>query len=411
MLVVGFSPKVIAADKVILISEVQTGTEESASQEFIEIYNNGPSEIDISGWSLYYKSATGTSWVKKATINTKALASGEFYVFSANMPGDISYSSTLSQTGGNIQIRDKSGAVKDTLGWGNANSALVQPASESAPGQSMYRIFDFENATMQNTDNNFDDFELAQSATPSKLPEQILPEQEQGPVIYPKIELSELFPNPQSPQSDAIDEFIELFNPTGQDVDISGWKLRDDSGAEYIIKNKIIQSGYRLAIKATESKITLNNTGDTIQLINPNGEVVDESANYGDAQEGLGWIKSSGLWQWAISATPDDSNSEIYVEQQTSPSQAVKNVKKAAKNSTKKPSSSKSKTSKVASSSNSKNNLTSPKEESSKSSNSNLWSWLLVAAGVGTIGYGIYEYRTEIQLHFKKLRSKFGSRS
>jgi hypothetical protein len=35
---------------------------------------------------------------------------------------------------------------------------------------------------------------------------------------------------------------------------------------------------------------------------------------------------------------------------------------------------------------------------------------LLVASGLGTIGYGIYEYRTEIQIRIQKLRAKFGAR-
>jgi hypothetical protein len=39
-----------------------------------------------------------------------------------------------------------------------------------------------------------------------------------------------------------------------------------------------------------------------------------------------------------------------------------------------------------------------------------LWTWLLVAAGVATISYGIYEYRTEIQIRIQKLRAKFGAR-
>jgi hypothetical protein len=276
----------------------------------------------------------------------------------------------------------------------------------------MYRIYDFENHTMQNSDNNFDDFELAQNSTMGKIPELVVPELDEEPIVYTQLELSELFPNPASPQSDTTDEFIEIYNPSGSDTDLSGWKLKDESGAEFIIKDKVIISGSRLAISTIESKITLNNTGDSVQLINPNGEVVDESANYGDANEGLAWIKIGGQWQWAVGATPNQSNSEIYSEPETSPSTAVKNVKKSSSkaSSSKKTSATKPKTSKVASSSKPKVNASSPIEDKTKSSNSNLWTWLLLAAGIATIGYGIYEYRTELQLHFNKLKSKLGAR-
>jgi len=48
--------------------------------------------------------------------------------------------------------------------------------------------------------------------------------------------------------------------------------------------------------------------------------------------------------------------------------------------------------------------------QQSQSQGSKWWSWLLVSAGIATIGYGIYEYRTEINLFFKKLGSYFRSR-
>jgi len=411
VLVFTFTPIVNANEKNILITEVQTGTEASASQEFVEIYNNGTIDKDISGWTMYYKSASGTTWTKKATVVSKIIVPGGFYLFSANLPGDTSYSSTLSQAGGNIQIRDKSGVIVDQFGWGSANSALTQAASLADAGQSMYRIYDFENKTMQNTDNNFDDFEIANIPTASKLPDLILPEPEAELIDYPKIELSELFPDPAEPLTDSADEFIELFNPNAQEINLSGWKLRDESGTEYLIKDKIILGNSRLAIMVNESKITLNNTGDSITLINPNGEIVDESTNYGDAQEGLSWIKVNGQWYWSLTPTPNSPNAEIYQETETSPAQAVKNVKKASKKVTaKKATAKKPKVSKVKASP-SKSSSAVPIKESLKSKNSNLWTWLLVAAGVATISYGIYEYRTEIQLQLKKLRSKFGSRS
>jgi len=398
-----------AASKTVLITEVQTASATSASEEFVEILNNTAIDIDLAGWTMYYKSATGTSWTKKATIVSGVLKAGEFWTFVANLTGNTPFSSGLAGTGGNIQVRDKLGAVVDQFGWGSANASLGTPASLSGGGQSMYRIYNFETKQFINSDNNFADFDVTDNPTPGKLPTQDIAEQDTEVVVYPKLELSEVFPDPVSPQVDTSDEFFEIYNPTDQEVDLSGWKISDESGEEYLIKAKAIPPNSRLAIFAPESKITLNNIGDVITLLDPNGIVVDESADYGNAEPGLSWSKIDGVWQWAIGPTANSANADIYIEDSLDPVSAVSKVKKATtkKATVKKTSStpSSNKTSKVQSASKASGSDNTPNlQTESKSSNSNLWSWLLVAAGIATIGYAIYEYRTEIILFFKKLR-------
>ena len=137
---------------------------------------------------------------------------------------------------------------------------------------------------------------------------------------------------------------------------MSGWKLRDEGSTEFIIKGKTIEAYSRQAFFITETKITLNNSGDSVQLINPNGEAVDESTNYGSAEEGLSWSYIGSSWQWAIAATPGSSNAAIYID--TSAAGSVEAIKKATtkkkaktKASTKKPKASKLKTSAANSSS------------------------------------------------------------
>lgn len=48
----------------VVISQVYGGGGNSGAtyqNDFIELFNNGASAVDISGWSLQYTSATGTS--------------------------------------------------------------------------------------------------------------------------------------------------------------------------------------------------------------------------------------------------------------------------------------------------------------------------------------------------------------
>ncbi len=51
----------LASSSTITVSEVQTGSAASASQEFVEFYNQSDHDISLAGWSLDYKSATGAS--------------------------------------------------------------------------------------------------------------------------------------------------------------------------------------------------------------------------------------------------------------------------------------------------------------------------------------------------------------
>lgn len=401
------SANALATTKNIFITEVQTGGVVSASEEFVEIYNSTETDIDITGWSMYYKSATGTSWTKKATVTIGSIKSKAFWVFSANLEGNTAFSSGLSGTGGNIQIRDKAGNIVDQFGWGNANASLGTPASISSAGQSMYRVYDFEKTVFINNDNNFVDFDIAEKPTPSKVPIIELPGEDTEPEIYPKLELSELFPDPNGSLIDSSDEFVEIFNPNTEEVDLTGWKIHDESGSEYLIKDIVVPPNSRVAIYTKLSKITLNNTGDVIQLIDPNGKIADESADYGSAEPGLSWSKIDGLWYWAVSATPGAINSEKYVEEVAVPTTTIAKIKKTTKKvSSAKPSSkSAGKSSKTSKASPGvklpaiTNNTTGDKK-----SNLTWWPWLLVALGIATIGYAIYEYKSEIQLFIRKLR-------
>lgn len=93
------------------------------------------------------------------------------------------------------------------------------------------------------------------------------------------------------------DEFVEIFNNTGADVDISGWRLFDAVGIRHIFPaNTIIPDGCAIVIFgggaptgnfgsaliqiASTGTLALNNTGDTIRL--NNGVIDQASHNYGN---------------------------------------------------------------------------------------------------------------------------------
>ncbi|MBI2798539.1 lamin tail domain-containing protein [Candidatus Saccharibacteria bacterium] len=407
------APPVRAVAKPVVISELQPGSPTSSGDEFVELYNNTNSDIDISGWSLYYKSATGTSWSKKATLPSgSVIAAHGFWLLASDIAANTKFNSGLAQTGGNIQLRDSNDSAVDQFAWGNGDSPLGLAAPAPVTNEVLARDFDDATQTMLNSDNNLSDFSLSTTATPGAIPAVEPPNPgDQGvddpsPANYARIVVTELLPDPASPQVDSSDEFIELYNPTGADVDLNGWSLRDGSGKVFVIKSKTIAAGGYLVLYSKETSITLNNTGDVISLLAPDGSIGDTTPDYGNAKQGLSWGLVNGEWTWTTSPTPGGVNSAALVDSAGSTTAKAAASKKttakkvAAAKTSKAKAAAKSPVAKIA------NSATEAAANISK--NSTLWTWLLIVLGVGTIGYGIYEYRPEIINTYHKLRTKFG---
>ena len=130
----------------LLVSEVQTGGA-SASDEFAEITNVGPSAVDIAGLEIAYATSTGTTVTRKATWTTSTLLGPGRHLLIANSAGiyaaiaDATYSGGFAATGGAIVLRAVGGAPVDAIGWGDATNAFVEgsPAPAPAAGSSIER--------------------------------------------------------------------------------------------------------------------------------------------------------------------------------------------------------------------------------------------------------------------------------
>jgi hypothetical protein len=125
---------------VVRVNEVATGTSTAAADEFVELANTGTASADISGWKLVYRSATGTTDVSLAIVPpSTTLAVGGFYLLGGAsygggaQPPDQSFSPGLASPGGAVGLRDGTGTLIDSVGWGTATNALVESAAAPAP--------------------------------------------------------------------------------------------------------------------------------------------------------------------------------------------------------------------------------------------------------------------------------------
>lgn len=410
----------VHASSSVVISELSMGSATSATDEFVELYNNSNDTINMNGWSLYYRSATGTSYTKKASfVASSVIEPHSFFLVSTSTPNNLALISGMSQTGGVMELKNDKSVVVDRVGYGNATLASGKPTVAVQAGESLYRQYDEPNLQMVDTLDNLSDFYIASTLTPSALPAAEVEEVIEN-ISYPVITINELYPNPTIDQSETNDEFIELYNPTQQPVDLTGWLLKDASNKTFIIKNTVIPAQGYAVFTSSETHLSLNNTGDIVMLYSPDSTLKDETQDYGDAKEGLSWGIANGAWAWNNAPTPASTNSDIYLEtvavkpvavksatakKTTNKKATAKKVAVAKKASTKKPKASK------LSATNPNGSSTPTNALDLQSKFANLWPWLLILLGTGTIGYGIYEYRPEISNTYHQLKNKLRANS
>ena len=128
-------------------------------------------------------------------------------------------------------------------------------------------------------------------------------------IVYPSdIIINEILPSPTG--SDSKEEWIEIFNQNKSAVDLSSWQIKDSTGAVNIYifpDNTIINVNGYLVLTRPATKITLNNSGDGVFLLNPNLETVD-SVSYESAPEGQSYSRSDSGWTWSETPTPGLNN-------------------------------------------------------------------------------------------------------
>ena len=151
------------------VNEVMTGNTGAASDEFVELFNAGTTAVAIGGWKIVYRSAAGTSDSTLAIIaDGTTLAPGAFYLaggsaYSGTPAADSSFTIGMAGTGGGVGIKDGTGALVDSVGYGTATNAFVEGTVAAAPaaGESIGRSPDGHD-----TSANAADFSIDSTPTP-----------------------------------------------------------------------------------------------------------------------------------------------------------------------------------------------------------------------------------------------------
>ncbi len=328
----------------ILISEIRpSGGAGKPNDEFIELYNPKPQPVVIGGWviSKMTKSASSTDRQQLFLFPLGAVIPGQAHLLvahaesSVNGLADFLYSGQVLSDDNSVALADDLGNIVDLVGYGlakNKETEVADPPNaqllsiERKPGAALGNHFDTNNNKLdffrtQSSPQNLQSGlvtstllatqNLVTSSDSIIIKEDVLVVSSTNQVTVSSTELStipvmntssdvvvlepaaiftnphyllgsvlisELYPIPRSGET----EYVELFNRTPQEIDLTGWYLGDGGGYKTPLLGSLASLSYLVIEKP---KGSLNNTGDQVNLFAPNETVIDQ-VSYGGWNDG-----------------------------------------------------------------------------------------------------------------------------
>lgn len=301
----------------VVISQVQTGSSSSSSQEYVSIYNNSEQPVDLTNWCVNYASAsdatqTQLGCIKPPDLHTKlmlpsyasvVLASNEFLSAHPGYNADFIFTAGISATSGHIKLLNQDKSVIDKLGWGAAASPEGTSAPAPPAGKILQRLT--EQNILKDSNNNIADFQPAELVLrqPGNLYEEDIPVDPAGPAPL----INELMPDAEG--ADAGKEFIEFYNPNETPVNLKDYIIQvgPSYAKSYPLPAMTMEPGSYLALNDLQTGMVLPNTSASVRLV-ASGDIVSSSEAYDSLGEGVSWILINDAWELTYAPTPNAEN-------------------------------------------------------------------------------------------------------
>ena len=408
----------------LLMNEVSLGSGISATEEVIEIVNTTGDEVELTGVILQYKSQTGTNWTTKASLIGRLRPYGRYLVSNYIDSASLEFNGGLSGSSGHLRLVFDEIEI-DKIGWGEAIDSYENPVASPDSSQSLKRHVD-EDGRFINSRDNLADWFLSDHPTPendrlaikddeattetplgsgdeSKDTTTITnPESTSSPAPAgqpSRILISEVFPDPVSPQRDSEHEFIELYNPNAFAVQISGYSLESGSSWRYkhVPGSYSLKPGEYLGLLSQDTGLTLPNSGSAVRLLGPGGHEV-HLVEYPKAESGMSWAEHRGVWGWTEQTLHQPNNPPIVEENAPVLASNAENIEKRDVEFA---------TKETKSAQQAPVNGTLADVSLDKQAVNN---WVLAGVGSVAVLYAIYEYSNDIRIRIRQCRGYFAHR-
>jgi hypothetical protein len=305
----------------VIISEVAwAGTQASANDEWIELWNPGAADIDLAGWTL-----TDNGDIRIPLSGT--IGAGGFFLLErtddstvADIAADRIYTGALANAGESLYLIDPSGRTVDTANgsggpWPAGSAGIGAAMERTGAGPDMDSEWCSNDAIHRNgTDAAgypingtprapFSGFCLEPTRTRTRTPTPTgsgtatathTPTMTLSPPAFPphSVVINEVAW--AGTQADANDEWIELWNSGGADIDLSGWMLTDGGDILILLAGSIDPGGFFILERGEEDTLSdisadqlysgaLSNSGEELTLFDPAGGAIDSAGARGRA--------------------------------------------------------------------------------------------------------------------------------
>lgn len=269
------------------------------NEEFVELYNTSNVKIDLLGAKL--QDGGGSVTILDGFIGPKGF-------FIVEKP-----KGNLNNSGDEVFLIDPNGVIVDSVSYGSWDDGnIVDNAAVVTDPMSLSRLVDGVDS-----DNDAIDFAVTLNITPGEKNNIQSPvrakDDEEVETQNVKLVLNEVLPNPVG--DDSKNEFIEIYNPSTSTVSLLGWKIVG-TNKQYTIREKVLGPLSYAVFLRSVTGISLRNTGgDTVQLYNFSGDLVDTLSYEESAGEGQSFGRGfGGVFAWSSTPSLGEENIVTSVE-------------------------------------------------------------------------------------------------
>jgi hypothetical protein len=329
-----------ASSASIIITNIRAGSQASASEEGVVLYNNSSFEINVTGWCLTNKSAVKFACFTSAlpyelsiipaysyatAISTKMIHNENQANYSIVYEAGVGLSGSIVASADTISLVDTNNQFVDQFTWTSGISSSQQWSRTKL--SLLPDLFIDTDSSIDWQKVAFSEFPLSQleyrevevvtppeepieqpTEDPSDQPNENPDSTVQPQPLLPAI-ITELLPNAVG--SDTGNEFIEIYNPNVQaNISLNGYKLAVGPSLEKVITltEYILKPGEYKVYTNAALGYSLLNTSSRVTLFMPAGEIASEVPAYSSPPDGESWTLIEDTWQYTSQPTPGTVN-------------------------------------------------------------------------------------------------------